>query len=86
MNKLTRTHLRRLICEEIVTLLDAEETEEIEPVEDAWAGGENLECDIDHSEVSGGEPVTRNQEVLVVVQSEADLHKIMADILSETTH
>ena len=85
MNKLTRTHIRRLICEEIVTLLDAETPEEIEAVEDAWAGGDNLEHDVDHSEVSGGEPVTRNQEVLVIVQSESHLQKIMSDILSESS-
>ena len=84
MNRLTRTHIRRLICEEIETLLDAESAEDVEAVEDAWAGGENLEYELDHSEASGGEPATTGQETLVIVQSESHLQEILADIISET--
>ena len=34
-NKLTRTHLRKLISEEIETILDAENVEDVEAIEDA---------------------------------------------------
>ena len=83
MSRLTRTHLRRLICEEIETLIDAESIEDVEAVEDAWAGGENLEYQVDHAEACGSDPVTDHQEVMVIVQSETHLREILADIMSE---
>jgi len=83
-SKLTRTHLRKLICEEIETILDAENVEDVEAIEDAWSGGDNLEYEIDHAKEAGGDPVTDHQEVMVIVQSESHLQKILADIISET--
>ncbi len=83
MSKLTRNHLRRLICEEIETMLDAENIEDVEALEDAWAGGDNIEYMIDHSKEAGGDPVTDHQEVMVIVQTESHLQEILADIISE---
>ena len=84
MSRLTRTHLRRLICEEIETILDAESAEDVEALEDSWAGGDNLEHSIDHAKEAGSDPVTDHQEVMVIVQSETHLRKILADIITET--
>ena len=84
MSRLTRTHLRRLICEEIETMLDAESPEDVEAVEDAWAGGDNIEYALDHSKEVGGDPVTDHQEVMVIVQNESHLREILADIIAET--
>ena len=83
MSKLTRTHLRKLICEEIETILDAESPEDVEAVEDSWAGGDNLEYDIDQAKEAGSDPVTDHQEVMVIVQTEAHLQEILTDIISE---
>jgi len=38
--------------------------EEIEAIEGAFSGGENLELDIDHSKAVGSEEVTAGQEVI----------------------
>ena len=84
MSRLTRTHLRRLICEEIETILDAESIEDVEALEDTWAGGDNLEYSIDHAKEAGSDPVTDHQEVMVIVQSESHLREILTDIISET--
>lgn len=84
MSKLTRTHLRKLICEEIETILDAESPSDVEAIEDAWAGGENIEYQVDHSKEAGSDPVTDHQEVMVIVQSETHLREILANIIAET--
>ena len=52
--KLTQKQLRKMILEEVEDMLDHETPEEVEPVEDAWAGGEDLTLPIDHSEAGGG--------------------------------
>jgi hypothetical protein len=51
--KLTRQWLLKLIKEEIENALDNEHPSEVEPHEDAWAGGENLEQPIDHVDAVG---------------------------------
>tara|TARA_Y100001938_G_C7975626_1_gene371600 strand:- start:530 stop:790 length:261 start_codon:yes stop_codon:yes gene_type:complete len=84
MSKLTRTHLRKLICEEIETILDAESPSDVEAIEDAWAGGENIEYQVDHAKEAGSDPVTDHQEVMVIVQSETHLREILANIIAET--
>ena len=60
--KISRKQLRYIIREELASELD-----EVEPVEDAWEGGENLEHPIDHSVRGGSEAVTAEPEVLSVV-------------------
>ena len=76
MSKLTRVHLRKLIKEELASFGDNLETE-LEPVEDAWAGGDNLELDIDHPKASGSEETVTHQEVL------HSLRRLVMDVLLE---
>jgi len=52
--KLTQKHLREMILEEVEDMLDHETPAEVEPVEDAWAGGEDLDLPIDHLKAGGG--------------------------------
>ena len=63
---------------------NAESPEDVEAVEDSWAGGDNLEYDIDHAKEAGSDPVTDHQEVMVIVQTETHLREILANIISET--
>lgn len=84
MSRLTRTRLQKLICEEIEVFLDAETPGDVEALEDAWAGGDNIEYEIDHAKEAGSDPVTSEQEVMVIVQSESHLRKILTDIITET--
>ena len=60
--------LKRLIREEIENILDAETLEDVEPEENAWAGGDNLELPLDHSVAGGGEPTTTELEVSKIVE------------------
>jgi len=67
--KISKQRLRRIIAEEIEGG-DAEDwPEDVEPVEDAWDGGDNLVLPLDHSKAVGGEPVTPEPEVLAVTES-----------------
>ena len=52
--KFTQKQLRKMILEEVEDMLDHESPDEVEAVEDAWAGGEDLTLPIDHSEAGGG--------------------------------
>ena len=52
--KLTQNQLREMILEEVEDMLDHETPAEVEPVEDAWAGAEDLDLPIDHSKAGGG--------------------------------
>ena len=81
MSKLTRTYLRKLIKEELESFGDNLETE-LEPVEDAWAGGDNLESDIDHPKSAGSEETTKHQEVLPIMD-ENSLRRLVMDVLLE---
>ena len=81
MSKLTRVHLRKLIKEELASFGDNLETE-LEPVEDAWAGGDNLELDIDHPKASGSEETVTHQEVLPIMD-EHSLRRLVMDVLLE---
>jgi hypothetical protein len=53
--KLTQKQLRKMIVEEVDDMLDHETPEEVEPIEDAWAGGEDLALPLDHSAAAGGD-------------------------------
>ncbi len=81
MSKLTRVHLRKLIKEELESFGDNLETE-LEPVEDAWAGGDNLESDIDHPKAAGSEETITHQEVLPIMD-EHSLRRLVMDVLLE---
>ena len=66
---ITRAALRQIIREQ--TDEDhAEKPEDVETVEDAWGGGENLAHDLDHSKISTGESNIATPEVLELVVAE----------------
>ena len=65
--KMSMKRFRRLLMEEIQHVLDEERPEDVEPLEDLWAGGENVHLDIDHSEAGGGEAATVEHEVMDIV-------------------
>jgi len=67
--KITKEMIRKIIKEQEEDKLPATPAE-VEVVEDAWAGGENLELDVEYSEASGGEPNVASPEVLDIVVSE----------------
>lgn len=73
--KLTNAKLRLLIKEELDNIISYEDPADVEPVEDAWAGGEDLVLPIDHAEAGGGEPVTSAPEVLEI--TEAIMKKVL---------
>lgn len=67
--KITRAALRQIIREQ--TDEDhAEKPEDVETVEGAWGGGENLNHDLDHSKISTGESNIAAPEVLELVVAE----------------
>ena len=59
--------MRRIILEEWEYALQAKTPEDVEPVLDAWAGGDNLINPLDHSKAGGSESVTDEQETLDLV-------------------
>lgn len=65
--KITQRQLRRLIREELEHCLAAEHPEELEALEDTWAGGDNIHLDIDHAKALGAEEVVDEPEILVIV-------------------
>jgi len=67
--KMTKRQLRQIIREEYA-VIDYETTDEVEAVEDAWAGGENLSLDIDHPKSVGSEETTVAPEILSVTEGE----------------
>jgi hypothetical protein len=68
--RITKRQLRRLIREELEYCLAADHPEEVEAVEDTWAGGENIHLDIDHAKALGAEEVTDHPEILVIVDTD----------------
>ena len=70
--KITRKRLQRLIKEEYDNVSDqywdVETPAEVEPVEDVWAGGDDLVNPVDHSEEGGSEAVTVEPEVLEITE------------------
>ena len=58
--KITKRYLRRIIKE----FLEEEHPSDVEPVEDAWSGGDDLVLPIDHSKAVKSEPVTDHPEML----------------------
>jgi len=63
--KVTKRQLRRLIVE----MLEADHPSEVEAVEDVWSGdpegkARNLELDLDHPKVAGGEETTKEPEMM----------------------
>lgn len=63
--RVIKRRLRRLVAE----MLEADHPSEVEAVEDVWSGdpdgkARNLELDLDHPKVAGGEETTKEPEML----------------------
>ena len=65
---ITKSKIRQMIKEMIGE--EIESLEDVEATEDAWAGGENLVHDLDHSKITGGESNVAAPEVLELVVAE----------------
>ena len=65
--RITKRQLKRIIQEEIKDALDYETAADVEAVEDAFSGGENIHLSIDHSKAVGSDPVTASQEMTDMV-------------------
>jgi hypothetical protein len=60
--RITKSQLDQIIFEKTEEMLSYDHPSEVETVEDAYAGGENLVLSLDHSKTMGGEPVTDSPE------------------------
>ena len=78
LRRMLRRNYRRMLQEELEvkayeykksTTDDAFFSKEVEPLEDSWAGGQNIHHQLDHSEAQGGEPNVRGVEVLKITES-----------------
>lgn len=67
--RITREMIRNIIREQKADETPKEPSE-IEAAEDAWAGGDNLEQDIDYAEITAGESNVAEPEVLELVVAE----------------
>ena len=77
--KITKRQLRRIIAEELekleydlsksqkITPIDTEEAADVEAIENAWAGGDNLQHQVDHAKAAGGEENSRGQELVIYI-------------------
>ena len=90
--KISKRQLKRIIKEELENLsyelegvkdipIGHEDLEDIEAIEDSWAGGNNVHNQIDHAEAFGAEPTTQGIEILTI--SESQLRKILQTIMKE---
>jgi len=85
--KVTKRQLRRLIAE----MLEADHPSEVEAVEDVWSGdpegkARNLELDLDHPKVAGGEETTKEPEMMPRQEdlvSERRLRRLVRKIVAE---
>ena len=88
--RLTKSQLNRIILEETGDMLTLSHPSEVEPIENAFSGGENLVLPIDHSKAVGSEPVTDSpeqysyEEERVIQMTEAQLRKSIQKILRKS--
>ena len=68
--KISRTRLRKIIVEEIQTILSADNPEDVEAQEDAYAGGDNLELPIDHVTAMGFPEQLDEERLIQIVREE----------------
>ncbi len=85
--RLTKSQLNRIILEETEDMLTLSHPSEVEPVENAFSGGENLVLPIDHSKAAGSEAVTDSpeqysyEEERVIQMTESQLRNSIQKIL-----
>ena len=77
MNKLTL----KMIKEEIDSILSVDSLEDIQPVEDAFAGGENLHVNINHESITNGEENECATETSVYRMSESSLRELVRKVI-----
>jgi hypothetical protein len=85
--RVPKRQLRRLIAE----MLEADHPSEVEAVEDVWSGdpegkARNLELDLDHPKVAGGEETTKEPEMMPRQEdlvSERRLRRLVRKIVAE---
>ena len=68
--KISRAKLRKIIVEEIQTILSIDNTEDVEAQEDAFAGGNNLELPIDHVTAMGFPEQPDEERLIQIVREE----------------
>ena len=78
MNKLTL----KMIKEEIDDILSANSLEDIEPVENAFAGGDNLHVSINHEAITNGEENECLEDSTVYRMSESSLRRLVRKVIS----
>ena len=92
--KLTKAQLRKIIRETVVnnsydlksvtaTPISEPDLEDVEALEDSWAGGNNIQQQIDHSKAAKSEPVTRGAETLNIVEENVSGPSTSHGIFSE---
>ena len=68
--KISRARLRKIIVEEIQTILSVDNTEDVEAQEDSFAGGDNLELPIDHVTAMGFPEQPDEERLIQIVREE----------------
>lgn len=71
--KISRSRLRKIIVEEIQTILSVDNTEDVEAQEDSFAGGDNLELPIDHVTAMGFPEQPDEERLIQIVREELGL-------------
>ncbi len=71
--KISRSRLRKIIVEEIQTILSVDSTEDVEAQEDSFAGGDNLELPIDHVTAMGFPEQPDEERLIQIVREELGL-------------
>lgn len=77
MNKLTL----KMIKEEIEHILSQDSLEDISPLEDAFAGGDNLHVNINHEAITNGEENECAADTGVYRMSESSLRKLVRRVI-----
>ncbi len=70
--KISRSTLRKMIVEEMSSILSHDDPSDVEALEDAMAGGENLELPIDHVTAFGfpEQPSDDDKRLVQIVREE----------------
>ena len=87
-NKLSISRIKKIIAEEADDIINRDSVEELEPIEDAWSGGDNLAHPIDIADATGGLETVTSPEILSITDdrgvyrmSESKLRRIVRSVL-----
>jgi hypothetical protein len=64
--KISRTVLRKMIVEEMNNILSYDNPSDVEAVEDAMAGGDNLELPLDHASAMGVPEQPEDEHIMLI--------------------